>query len=558
MKKANSFLRIVALLTVALAIFISHDELYRVPMSVLAINAVVILCGNIFLLFRKKDKENILLWNVCSGGLFVTLSAVPAVHYIQLNWFADVKVIGCVALVAAIAMVLLCVFIIKNFKNEENLVFVVLFCGFLIRVFYVVLAQAHYFQNDVGTLAEGDYGHLGYVYYLFENGKLPDSYTNQFYHPPLHHIICALVMKVCGLFGMTVEVMDEILQCLSLFYGTATLGYMNKIGKKIGLSGKSRCIVIALAAFMPYSVMMAGALNNDGLMVLLVVMFIYYLICWFQEPAVWKIVMMALCMGLAMMTKFSAALIAPAAAVVMLVKVWKNRQDIKRYIGQFAVFALIVFPLGLWHTIRNIIQFDLPMGYVPKLTDDVGQYIGMYGIGQRLFDLTGQLEPLCLQWSNTVADVSYNIPVSLIKFATFGESGFYLNDSVLGIAGTIMFWLVAIVFIMMPVGMGLWIAQKDGQGIWKFFALSGGGTVLFFYVKFCFDYPHICTMSVRYVVPALLLGFLAIGAGLEQNNLSETGHMQKGKKVLTAAVVGFTCLYAITCNIMFLSLGFWL
>lgn len=555
MKKENSLFLITAVLTLMIAVCVKHDDLYRVPVYMFVVTAAVIAGGNIYFAVKRSRKDTLGLWNFCSIGFLFTLVAIPMVHYVEVNWFGNVAVIGSVTVVAAVLSAGAMFFVLKVFKDEEKRIYALLFWAFLIRMFYVILAQAHYFQNDTGRLVEGDFGHLGYIYYLFENGSLPDVYWNQYYHPPLHHIVCALAMKVFGAIGVPIGQMDEVLQCVTLFYGTATLAYINKIGKEIGLAGKSRFVVVGIASFMPYGVMMSGALNNDSLMLLLTVMFIYYLICWYKNPSMWRIAVMALCMGGAMMTKFSAALVAPAAAVIMLAKAWQGRKTFRKYIGQFATFAVIVFPLGLWHTIRNIVKFDLTFGYVPELDETLAQYIGMYSGTQRLCDMTGQFEQLCLQWSNTEPNVSFNIPVSLIKFATFGESVYYANNSVVEIVGTAMFWLTIIVFLMMPIGLLLWFVKKDGQNIYKIFAVISAVTILFFYVKFCFDYPHICTMNVRYILPAVFMGCLAIGAGFMQKETTGDGHLQRIKAVTNFVTSIITIIYVIGCNLLILNLG---
>lgn len=556
MKKENSLFLITAILTLFVAGFIKHDELYRVPIFVYVITAVAIIAGNIILKMKKYQREEVLLWNICSVGFFLTMAFIPFVHYIQLNYFGSDFVTGSISIVMAVVLGIFAVMILKMFKQEDNAVFLVLFWAFLLRVFFVVLSQGNYFQNDLGVLAKDDYGHLGYIYYLYENGRLPETFWNQYYHPPLHHIICALVMKVCAVFGMAVERMDEVLQCLSLFYTTATLGYINKIGKKFGLDEKGRIVAVLLAAFMPYNIMMSGALNNDSLVTLLSIMFVYYLVCWYQNPTMGSAVLMALCMGLGMMTKFSAVLIAPAAAVIMLEQVWEKRKKPWKCIGQLVVFGVIVFPLGLWHSLRNYYKFDLPLGFVPSVAQDAPQYIGMYDIKQRIFDFTGQFEPLCLIWSNAEENVSYNIPVSLVKYAAFGESGYYLNNSVVEMLGTFMFWTIALVFLLMPIGILIWLTKKDNQNVWKLFILLGAGAILYFYMIFCSKYPHICTMNVRYIMVALFMGCLAVGAGLVPEKTD--GRMRRIKFVSATSIMIVAVVYAIGCSLLILNLGFWL
>ena len=85
---------------------------------------------------------------------------------------------------------------------------VILAAGCLLRLFYVLFSTIYDRQYDIGMIdldaghtVTG--GHLAYIQYLYENWKLPDfdpTTVYQFNHPPLHHYLCALWMKLCSLF----------------------------------------------------------------------------------------------------------------------------------------------------------------------------------------------------------------------------------------------------------------------------------------------------------------------------------------------------------------------
>lgn len=85
---------------------------------------------------------------------------------------------------------------------------VILAAGCMLRLFYVLFSTIYDRQYDIGMIdldaghtVTG--GHLAYIQYLYENWKLPDfdpTSVYQFNHPPLHHYLCALWMKLCSLF----------------------------------------------------------------------------------------------------------------------------------------------------------------------------------------------------------------------------------------------------------------------------------------------------------------------------------------------------------------------
>ena len=84
------------------------------------------------------------------------------------------------------------------------------------------------------------------------------------------------------------------------------------------------------------------------------------------------IVLTAVGIGLSMATKLSNAVIAvPIAFIFLLVLIQTikktNTLSLKKFILQIAVFAVIVFPLGLAIPIYHKIAFDMPFGYVLDL-----------------------------------------------------------------------------------------------------------------------------------------------------------------------------------------------
>lgn len=395
----------------------------------------------------------------------------------------------------------------------EKVVLLILLGGFLIRIFYVVLMQSNILQNDLGTFSEGNYGHLGYMHYLYSQGRLPDMNPvghSQFYHPPLHHIICALLMRLFGMFGYGLEEAQEKLQVLTALYGTLTLFFINKIGVRLRISSFGRGIALAFAAFLPFGIMLGGSLNNDCLVTLLGVMALYFALAWHEDSNYKNIVLMALCIGGAMMAKLSGVLTAPAMAVLMLHKVWKERVRRKEYLKQFLCFGAIAFPLGLWHSVWCFVRFGMPLGYVPRVSEDAAQYIGMYTGWRRFFDFENAFKRLSLSWDNQML-ADYNIPVSMVKCAVTGEGYSYWGDPALKGAVTALFWANLILAVLAAGAFFLWLFQKKNTLAEKVFLTAALAVTLGSYVRFCLSFPFVCTMNIRYVMTAAYLALLVFG-----------------------------------------------
>ncbi|MDE6167784.1 MAG: glycosyltransferase family 39 protein [Acetatifactor sp.] len=355
---------------------------------------------------------------------------------------------------------------------------------------------------------------MGYVYYLYSQGRLPDVNPMEFYQlyqPPLHYAVCALLLKIFRIFGCDLNEAQEMLQVPAALCGTFTLFFINRIGIRLRVSPLGRGIALGLASFLPLSILLGGALNNDGLMTLLVVMALYYTLVWYEYPGIGKIAVMAVCIGCAMMTKLSGVLAAPAMAALMLQKAWKDRIRWKVYLKQFLCFGVIAFPLGLWYSLLRFWQFGMPLGFVPRLAEDAGQFIGMHMTWDRLFDFKNAFQSLSLGWVNTER-ADYNIPVSMVKYAVFGEGDFYRINPVLTAAGTVLFWFVLVLGILTGAALVIWFFQKRNTVMEKVFLGLVIAVNFYSYLRFCFDYPFVCTMNIRYIIGAVYLAFLVLGA----------------------------------------------
>ena len=125
-------------------------------------------------------------------------------------------------------------------------------------------------------------------------------------------------------------------------------------------------------------------------------MALYYTLVWYESPGYKNIVIMALCIGCAMMVKVSGALVAPAMAVLMLHKAWKEKEHWKTWLKQFACFGVISLPLGLWYSVLRYIQYGMPFGYVPYLSEELAQFIGTRPCWSRFFNFENAFRSLSL------------------------------------------------------------------------------------------------------------------------------------------------------------------
>ena len=518
MKRENRMLVAAVALPLLVGIFFGQDDAYKLSTVRFIVLTAVIAAYNLLLFVRKAEWEHRKTVFACSGMSLFTMGLIQGVCFLrQTENLAESLVCGLGILLAAIVLGAFFVLLRSEKGITENVITVVLYAAFLIRVFYIVMNQAHLFQNDVAGFGPDDYGHFGYIYFLFTDGKLPDLNPMDYYElyqPPLHYAVSALFFKLLQFFGYPQEIWEELLQVLTLAYSCLIMVFIHKIAIRLKLSLTGRLAVICFAGFLPYSVMMSGSLNNDLLATLFTFMAVYFTLKWYDDPKIKTILVMALCIGCAMMSKVSAALIAPAMAILMLQRAWKNRESWKVYLKQFVCFGLIAFPLGLWHSTYNYFKYQMPFGYASPLGEDSEQFIGFHDKWSRFFDFDRAFEFLAVRAEGITDFADYNIPAALIKFATFGESQYYEASTLTDILGTCIFWATAVLFILMVLMFVVWCFLKDGRLMQKIFLFTGAAVSFYFYLKFCIKYTHVCTMNIRYVMSTVYINCLIIGAAV--------------------------------------------
>lgn len=421
----------------------------------------------------------------------------------------------------------------KGKLTPERIALLITFLSFTVKLVYVICTGLTERQHDIGTFREGSASHSGYIYRLFTTSKLPESTTGQYYHPPLHYIIEALWLKLLTLFGVSFETAIHYVTVPTLFYSCAAsyIGY--KIFRELGFSPLVRNICCAVTAFHPTFIILSASYNNDILSIFLMLVALLYLIKWYKNPTFGSIMMIAFGIGFGMMAKLSAVYVAPAAAMIFLVKLIEDKRKLY-LIGQYASFGALCIPTGLWWSVYTMTRFGLPFGYVMKLSETHDQYVGFRSVAERLFAIPHSFsEGLYFargeKFGNTFHE--YNIPSAVLKNSVFGEWRPGEASSYANLLSYVVFFLnVAIIlFSLFCLVRMLTHKHKNADKGIKGILLIFYATMLVTFTKFCFDYQHDCTMDFRYIVPTVICGMAFIGMFLSEESESRI------KKYVTVA-----------------------
>lgn len=424
--------------------------------------------------------------------------------------------------------------------KAADLVTAALAAGFVMRAVMVLFTPLNFYQHDVSNFSGRQAGfHDSYILYIYENFTIPDGDVRdlgQFYHPPLHYILSALFLRLHNVLPFKFANDINGLKFLPMLWTSFIVLFTKKILERLNIGGKALAFSMLLISLNPHLIYLAIQVNNDALALMLMFAAVYFALEWYKDPELKKIVYIALCIGCAMMTKLSMGLVAFPVAWLFLIRLIrtvkaqnenKNKTALTGLIKQFAIFAVIVFPLGLWFPLRNLISYGVPVTYVYEIDSSANMDVWMYSPLQRLLIPSADLlkTPFILEGGN-IND--FNIVLALIKTGLFDERSF---DSSYLTAVAKIFVVIAFVLLLAVIFAAVRGAFKrfkdsgrkipenaEGIALWILAAV-----LLISEFVFCFKYPVTCTAAFRYISPVLIPAAFWSGSMIKSGNEKEAG-----------------------------------
>lgn len=478
--------------------------------------------------------------------------------------------------ISGIAYTVICLFLINLSKNNVTVMFllfvvgmvglayvlkkcgclgtrefvaILILSGIALRLMYVLCTDSTQRQHDVGYFGTDYGGHSNYIEYWYNNGLvLPDFDVRtvwQFYHPPFHHMIMALLLRLFTVFGMPYSVACEALQILPMTYSSLCMVVSYRLFKAVKLNNLPLVIAMSIVCFHPTFIRLGGSFNNDILSILLILLSVLWSFKWYKNRSFINIVFLALCVGLGMMTKLSAWIVAPPIAFLFLYTLIKDNKNILKYILQYLLFGVICAPLGLWWQFRNFIMFSVPVTYIPYLGENNLQYSGNLPLGTRLLDFfsPGRLD---YPFVHGTYGVETNPTLGLFKTAVFDESSNVTDLSNVGSALTYtLFYLSIILFLICTVAFFVSMIRKKSNidlPVRIFYIILFSVFVISYY-SFCFKFPFTCTYNIRYCTPLIVLCSMGLGLMLKNlNNSLNSKIIKYGISGLVAVFCMASCL----------------
>ncbi len=475
----------------------------------------------------KPPKDSILM-RIAICSMVIALTVLLSIFYElsqRSEWY--ILILGALLIVAFFIA-------FRDVKDKEKLIaFLIIAFAFLIRFYYVYTTTIEVRQHDPGSF--GTVGHLGYIQFLYDNKWLPQFDPRpywQFYHPPLHHALSAILLGISkDFFCVSPHEAHEGIQSLTLLYSMLILVTLYEIMKMLKIKGFALYSALAIIAFHPSFILLSGSVNNDVLSIALMTLSVMFTLKWLENKTIKRIIPVALSVGLGMLAKLSSALVAVSIGVIMIIELIKSRKsNWKGLLAQYGILGAISFPLGLGYQIRNLIRFGVPITYVQELPIDIDQYIGMKPFLYRIYDFSPyQLANPFLSWENGVNGYNeFNPLIALFKTAIFEETICditFPSGTLLGVIAQMLFWVSIVLGVYAFVSLVIYTIKKLKEELYKVLLTAGFYLVtLISYYSMCMEYPFVCTMSFRYATPLIFMG--AVGIGLLLKELKDD---KKGK-----------------------------
>ncbi len=429
--------------------------------------------------------------------------------------------------------------------NENILVYMIILLGVLLRCGYVLMSGLYERQHDAGayTGMGTDFvnpGHIGYIEYIYKFHKLPDINPYElfaYYHPPLHHIISFLWLKLNIWLGVTEELAFENLQILPLLYSCLCMVVTWQILKVLEIRENGLYIGLGFMALHPATIIMAGSVNNDMLTILFMCLVILGSLKWIRCKDLKGLIYLALAIGFGMITKLNSAVLAIPLAIIFLMHFvsvirQKDKPLLIKWIKNYCIFGVIVAPIGLSWIVRNLIRFGEKPG-VPVPGETSPMYTAPYSLWERLGIPSFSDWHFDFPFHPISAEACNNTWVIMFHTSLFAEEyPVDLSDVLLALC-QITFILTVLLGIATAILLVIVLINKRTRREDTVFLLTGYVIMLISFAAFVIIYPYTCSSDFRYVAICLVYVAIALGLGnkyyLSLPLLKETNRATKAK-----------------------------
>lgn len=396
-------------------------------------------------------------------------------------------------------------------ENKYKIILILIFVfAILARVIFINKTDIATFQFDVGirqnhtepidyekiyeNFDEGynEGRHINYIMQIYTYGTLPAKIIGQFYHPPLHHFIMAMNLKIMDIFSDSASFKFESMQVVTFIYSVVILWVLYKLLEELEIDDKNKILPMLLFAFYPLYIFLSGSINNDELVTMFALICLLYLLKWKKDPSMKNAIIVAISIGLGLMTKSSMyVMIIPAVYVYF--GVLKEYVNSDKKIGilllELVIFALIAGILGFWFQIRSYLNGLNTLGIIEPY-----EYLSIAD--------KGIVERFCFvnPFKMSNANIWNNLIYTSLNFGIISINNIYSNIMIILLITLI---IDALYFIFKNF-------EKEKILMFSFI------TWWVFYFFLNIQMPYTCSMHSRYMLVPISIATIILAKGMQE------------------------------------------
>ena len=425
----------------------------------------------------------------------------------------------------------------KTRINYNKILWILIIIFIALRIIFILDIKIDKYQFDMGIgdiYSEKNYDelytdyniephvgrHINYIMRFYYNEGFPDNIFGQFYHPPLHHFIMSVWLKIMDNFFTLSSIKIESMQILSLIYFVITIISIKKILDELEIERKNQVAPMLILGSFPLFIYLAGFINNDSLVTMFSVLSLLYLIKWNKNQTIKNTVLLSVFLGLGLMTKSIIIIIVVPAVYIYFKKLIQNvneNKNVKILVIELLIFSIITLILGFWFHLYNFINNKNSFGIIMPF-DSLS--LKKYSYWQR-FGI-----------NNILRINSYNIWNYLLN------SSYNLGS----IVTPILLQYILVIFTVIVFFISIYYCIKNINDILIITYLTWWIGYLYLNISL----PYICSMHPRYMIVPFFINTIFIANGLQkEDNL-------KIKKLILLFLIFYSILNVLyTINVIF-------
>lgn len=209
------------------------------------------------------------------------------------------------------------------------------------------------------------FGHLDYIRFILNTHTIPlatDGWS--MYHPPLFHLLAAWLLEFIGRGLDGAQALDPA-RAIPLICGIAHITVAAVMTRKL-FPGTSTRLALAtlMAGIIPMNIYVSMYISNESPSAFFAGCAILGTVWMLMAPQTSARMSLAtgVCMGMALLTKFTALLLVPVACFFVGAKVLlAEKKSFSRAMGSALLMLVGALVVSGWYYVRNVAEFGYPM-----------------------------------------------------------------------------------------------------------------------------------------------------------------------------------------------------